>query len=45
MCIFYFVVQENWKHLTPEIDRLSPEMVEKHTENAINLILGGLLVK
>jgi TetR/AcrR family transcriptional regulator len=44
VCIFYFVVQENWKHLTPEIDRLSPEMVEKHTENAIALILGGLLI-
>lgn len=45
VCIFYFVVQENWKHLTPEIDRLSAEMVEKHTENAIALILGGLLTK
>lgn len=42
VCIFYFVVQENWKHLTPEIDRLSPEMVEKHTEGAIALILGGV---
>jgi TetR/AcrR family transcriptional regulator len=42
VCIFYFVVQENWKHLTPEIDRLSPEMVEKHTEAAIALILAGV---
>ncbi|MBD2419767.1 TetR/AcrR family transcriptional regulator [Anabaena cylindrica FACHB-243] len=42
VCIFYFTVQENWKHLTPDIDRLSPEMVEKHTESAIALILKGL---
>ncbi|HLO87561.1 MAG TPA: TetR/AcrR family transcriptional regulator [Nostocaceae cyanobacterium] len=42
VCIFYFTVQENWKHLTPEIDRLSPEMIEKHTEGAIAFILGGV---
>lgn len=42
VCIFYFTVQENWKHLTPEIDRLSPEMVEKHTEAAIKFILAGV---
>lgn len=42
VCIFYFTVHENWKHLTPQIDRLSPEMVEKHTEAAIGLILAGV---
>ena len=42
VCIFYFTVQENWKHLTPEIDRLSPEMVSKHTEAAIKFILAGV---
>lgn len=42
VCIFYFTVHENWKHLTPEIDRLSPEMVEKHTEAAIEFILAGV---
>jgi SAM-dependent methyltransferase len=39
ICIFYFTLQENWKHLTPESDRLSPEMVEKHTSAAIEFIL------
>ncbi|KAB8332402.1 TetR/AcrR family transcriptional regulator [Scytonema tolypothrichoides VB-61278] len=42
VCIFYFTVHENWKHLTPEIDRLSPEMVEKHTEAAIKFVLAGV---
>lgn len=42
VCIFYFTVQENWKHLTPEIDRLSSEMVEKHTQAAIEFILAGV---
>lgn len=42
VCIFYFTVQENWKHLTPEIDRLSQEMVEKHTSAAIEFILAGV---
>lgn len=42
VCIFYFTVHENWKHLTPEIDRLSSEMVEKHTEAAIQFVLAGI---
>jgi TetR/AcrR family transcriptional regulator len=42
VCIFYFTVHENWKHLTPEIDRLSPEMLEKHTETAIEFVLAGV---
>lgn len=42
VCLFYFSVQENWKHLTPEIDRLSPEMVENHAEAAIAFVLAGV---
>jgi TetR/AcrR family transcriptional regulator len=42
ICLFYFTVHENWKHLTPEIDRLSPEMIEEHTEEAIAFILAGV---
>jgi TetR/AcrR family transcriptional regulator len=42
VCIFYFTVHENWKHLTPEIERLSPEMLEKHTETAIEFVLAGV---
>ncbi|HTL89886.1 MAG TPA: TetR/AcrR family transcriptional regulator [Leptolyngbya sp.] len=42
VCIFYFSVQDNWKHLMPEIDRLSAENVEKHTESAIAFILAAI---
>lgn len=42
VCIFYFTVHENWQHLMPEIDRLSSEMVEKHTEAAIAFILAAV---
>ncbi|MBD2093499.1 TetR/AcrR family transcriptional regulator [Microcoleus sp. FACHB-1515] len=42
VCLFYFTVHENWKHLTPELDRLSPEMVEEHTEEAITFVLAGV---
>lgn len=42
ICLFYFTVHENWKHLTPEINRLSPEIVEEHTEEAITFILAGI---
>ena len=42
VCLFYFTVHENWKHLTPEIDRLSPEMIEEHIEEAIAFILAGV---
>jgi TetR/AcrR family transcriptional regulator len=33
------------KHLTPDVDRLSSEMVEKYTQEAINLILAGVGVE
>lgn len=42
VCWFYFTVHENWKHLTPELDRLSPEMIEEHTEAATAFILAGI---
>ncbi|WNZ43517.1 TetR/AcrR family transcriptional regulator [Leptolyngbya boryana CZ1] len=42
VCIFYFTVQENWQHLTPDVDRLSPEKVEKHTEAAIAFVLAAI---
>lgn len=42
VCLFYFTVHENWKHLTPEIDRLSPERIEQHIEEAIIFICAGI---
>jgi TetR/AcrR family transcriptional regulator len=42
VCLFYFTVHENWKHLTPDTDRLSPEMIQEHTETAIAFILAGI---
>lgn len=42
VCLFYFTVHENWKHLTPEVERLSPEMIAEHTEEAIAFILAGV---
>nr|WP_175586951.1 TetR/AcrR family transcriptional regulator [Nostoc sp. UIC 10630] len=42
ICLFYFTVHENWKHLTPEINCLSPEIIEEHTEEAITFILAGI---
>ncbi|MBD2342504.1 TetR/AcrR family transcriptional regulator [Calothrix sp. FACHB-156] len=42
VCLFYFTVHENWKHLTPEVDRLSTEMIAEHTQEAIAFILAGV---
>lgn len=42
VCLFYFTVHENWKHLTPDVDRLSSEMIEEHTEEATTFILAGV---
>lgn len=42
VCIFYFNIHENWKHVVPGVDRLSEQMVEGHIENAIALILAGV---
>jgi TetR/AcrR family transcriptional regulator len=42
ICTFYFNAHENIKHVTPDVDRLSPEMIEKYTQEATNLILAGV---
>lgn len=42
VCLFYFTVHENWKHLTPDVDRLSPEMIEEHIKEATSFILAGI---
>lgn len=42
VCLFYFTVHENWKHLTPDVDRLNPEMIEEHIDEAIAFILAGV---
>jgi TetR/AcrR family transcriptional regulator len=42
VCLFYFTVHENWRHLTPDIDRLSPETIDEHMEEAIAFILAGV---
>ena len=42
VCLFYFTVHQNWQHLTPEIDRLSPTQIEAHTQEAIAFILAAL---
>ncbi|BAZ70845.1 TetR family transcriptional regulator (plasmid) [Fischerella sp. NIES-4106] len=42
VCLFYFTVHENWKHLMPEVDRLSPEIIEEHTQEAIAFILAAV---
>ncbi|MBE9156757.1 TetR/AcrR family transcriptional regulator [Nodosilinea sp. LEGE 06152] len=42
VCLFYFTVHENWKHLVPNVDRLSSEMIEEHIEEATSFILAGI---
>ena len=42
ICTFYFNAHENIKHLTPDVDRMSPETIERYTQEAINLILAGV---
>lgn len=42
ICIFYFNIHENWKHLMPDVDRLGSQEVERHTHAAIALILSGI---
>ncbi|MEM7592509.1 MAG: hypothetical protein AAF383_13470 [Cyanobacteria bacterium P01_A01_bin.83] len=42
VCLFYFTVHENWKHLTPDINRLNPEMIEEHIKEATAFILAGV---
>jgi TetR/AcrR family transcriptional regulator len=42
VCFFYFTVHENWKHLTPDVERLNPHNVEDHTQEAIAFILAAV---
>lgn len=42
VCTLYVQAHENLKHLQPELQLLSPEMIEKYTQEAINLILAGV---
>lgn len=38
VCVFYFDAQENLNYLKPERQLLSQEMIEKQTQEAINLV-------
>lgn len=42
---FYFNAYENLKHIKPDVELLSPEMIENYTQEAVNLILAGVLQK
>lgn len=42
VCTFYFNAHQNIKHLTSDVDRLSPQMIERYTQEAVNLILAGV---
>ncbi|NES79460.1 MULTISPECIES: hypothetical protein [unclassified Okeania] len=44
ICVFYFDAQENLSYLKPDRQLLSQEMIEKQTQEAINLVLGGVLL-
>lgn len=45
VCVFYANAHENLKHLTPDVDLLSDEMIERYTQAAINLVLSGVLAQ
>jgi TetR/AcrR family transcriptional regulator len=42
ICNFYFNAHENLKHVRPDLQLLSPEMIEQYTQEAVNLILAGV---
>lgn len=42
VCVFYFNAQENLKHVVSDLELLSPETIEKYTQQAIDLILAGV---
>ncbi|MBE9170267.1 TetR/AcrR family transcriptional regulator [Pleurocapsales cyanobacterium LEGE 06147] len=44
VCVFYTNAHENLKHLTPDQELLSSELVEQYTQAAINLVLVGCCV-
>jgi TetR/AcrR family transcriptional regulator len=43
ICVFYANAYENLKHLTPDVELLSDQMIERYTQAAINLVLNGVL--
>jgi TetR/AcrR family transcriptional regulator len=42
-CAFYFIARENMKHMWPGKDLLSPEMIDRQSKEATNMILAGVL--
>lgn len=42
ICNLYFNAHENIKHTRPDLQLLSPEMIEQHTQEAVKLILAGV---
>ncbi|MCG6137747.1 MAG: TetR/AcrR family transcriptional regulator [Nostoc sp. LLA-1] len=42
ICNFYFNAHENLQHIRPDLQLLSPEMIEQYTQEAVNLILAGV---
>nr|WP_235927098.1 TetR family transcriptional regulator C-terminal domain-containing protein [Gloeocapsopsis dulcis] len=41
-CNFYFTAYENFKYLWQGVPLLSPEMVEEHSQEVVDLILAGV---
>jgi AcrR family transcriptional regulator len=41
-CVFYFMAHENLKHLCPDKQMLSSDMIEQHRQEAIALIMAGV---
>lgn len=42
ICVFYFGALDNIKHLWPSKQMLSQEMLEQHSQEALNFILAGV---
>jgi TetR/AcrR family transcriptional regulator len=42
VCNLYFNAYENIKHTRPDLQLLSPEMIEQHTQAAVKFILAGV---
>ncbi|MFN6541146.1 MAG: TetR/AcrR family transcriptional regulator [Nostoc sp. EkiNYC01] len=42
VCNLYFNAYENIKHTRPDLQLLSPEMIEQHTQAAVNFILAAV---
>jgi TetR/AcrR family transcriptional regulator len=44
ICNFYFNSHENLKHIRPDLQLLTQEMIEQYTQEAVNLILAGIRI-